>query len=84
MSATDQLYAGAAARRPQGATGNLATEDLAYRLRGLGIETGVDLDRRVDASLRVEAALGAPLSSRALRARLSERRRAARSSGRGA
>jgi hydroxymethylglutaryl-CoA lyase len=28
----------------QGATGNVATEDVAYRLRGMGIETGIDLE----------------------------------------
>ena len=28
-----------------GASGNLATEDLLYMLHGLGLETGVDLDR---------------------------------------
>jgi isopropylmalate/homocitrate/citramalate synthase len=33
-----------------GASGNLATEDLLYMLRGLGIETGVDLDQVVAAS----------------------------------
>jgi len=61
-----------------GATGNLATEDLVYLLDGMGIATGVDLDRLVDASLLVEAALGTPLPSRVLRAKLAERRRAAR------
>lgn len=58
-----------------GATGNLATEDLLYMLHGMGYETGVDLDGVVDASLIAEAALGTPLPSRALRARLAERRR---------
>lgn len=33
-----------------GASGNLATEDLVYMLNGLGIETGVSLDRVVDAT----------------------------------
>ena len=28
----------------QGASGNLATEDLVYQLHGLGMSTGVDLD----------------------------------------
>ena len=60
-----------------GATGNLATEDLVYMLHGMGIQTGVDLDRLVDASTLVEQALGAPLPSRARQARLAERRRAA-------
>jgi hydroxymethylglutaryl-CoA lyase len=32
----------------KGATGNVATEDVAYMLRGLGIETGVDFDALVD------------------------------------
>jgi isopropylmalate/homocitrate/citramalate synthase len=58
-----------------GATGNLATEDLLYMLHGVGIETGVDLDRVVDASSIVEAALGTPLPSRVRQAKLAERRR---------
>jgi hydroxymethylglutaryl-CoA lyase len=58
-----------------GATGNLATEDLIYMLRGMGIETGVDLAKLVDASLLVEASLGVPLPSRVLRATVAERRR---------
>ena len=33
----------------KGATGNVATEDLVFMLHGLGIETGIDLDRLVDA-----------------------------------
>ncbi|MGA8921780.1 MAG: hydroxymethylglutaryl-CoA lyase [Candidatus Dormiibacterota bacterium] len=32
------------------ATGNIATEDLVYLLRGLGVETGIDLDGLIDAS----------------------------------
>ena len=32
----------------KGATGNVATEDVVYMLRGLGIETGVDFDALVD------------------------------------
>ena len=60
-----------------GATGNLATEDLLYLLHGMGYETGVDLDQVVDASRIAEAALGVPLPSRVLRARLAERRRLA-------
>ena len=59
-----------------GATGNVASEDVVYLLHGMGFETGVDLDRLVDASLLVEQRLGAPLPSRVLRARLAERRRA--------
>jgi hydroxymethylglutaryl-CoA lyase len=51
-----------------GATGNLATEDLVFMLRGLGIETGVDLERLVDASTFIEERIGHPLPSRYYRA----------------
>ena len=47
-----------------GATGNLATEDLLYMLDGLGIETGVSLDKVLAASRRIEEKLGHPLASR--------------------
>ena len=33
----------------KGATGNVATEEVVYLLHGLGIDTGIDLDRLVDA-----------------------------------
>jgi len=51
-----------------GATGNVATEDLVYMLHGMGIETGVDLEKLMAASLGVSRALGADLPSRVLRA----------------
>ena len=51
-----------------GATGNLATEDLSYMLDGLGIETGVDLSKVIDASTLIEARLDHPLASRYYRA----------------
>jgi hydroxymethylglutaryl-CoA lyase len=51
-----------------GATGNLATEDLLYMLDGLGIETGVSLDRAVTASRFMEEKIGHRLPSRYLRA----------------
>jgi len=47
-----------------GATGNLATEDLLYMLDGLGIATGVSLDRVLAASRGIEDKLGHPLASR--------------------
>ncbi|WP_129840652.1 hydroxymethylglutaryl-CoA lyase [Streptomyces sp. RFCAC02] len=50
------------------ATGNLATEDLLWMLRGLGIETGVDLDRLTAASLWMARHLGRPSPSRTVRA----------------
>ena len=47
-----------------GATGNLATEDLLYMLDGLGIETGVSIDKVLAASRFIERKLGHPLASR--------------------
>jgi hydroxymethylglutaryl-CoA lyase len=50
------------------ATGNLATEDLVWMLRGLGIETGIDLGRLVATSAWMAAHLGRPSPSRTVRA----------------
>ncbi|MGW5196185.1 hydroxymethylglutaryl-CoA lyase [Streptomyces spiralis] len=50
------------------ATGNLATEDLVWMLRGLGIDTGVDLGRLVATSEWMTGRLGRPSPSRTLRA----------------
>ncbi|MFJ8953172.1 hydroxymethylglutaryl-CoA lyase [Streptomyces sp. NPDC102381] len=50
------------------ATGNLATEDLVWMLRGLGIETGVDLGRLTDTSRWMAGHLGRPSPSRTVRA----------------
>ncbi len=52
----------------KGATGNVATEDVAYLLAGLGIETGVDLARLVEAGEFISGFLGRPTASRAARA----------------
>ena len=60
----------------KGATGNVATEDLLYLLQGLGIETGVDLDRPVDAGAFICAELGRAPSSKVARAVLAKRRKA--------
>lgn len=49
-----------------GATGNLATEDLLVMLHEMGIETGIDLNRILDASFRMEQVLGRRLPSRHL------------------
>lgn len=51
-----------------GASGNLATEDLAYMLDRMGIATGVDLDKLVDAGLLAQELLGRELPGRALKA----------------
>jgi len=56
-----------------GASGNLATEDLVYMLRGMGHETGVDLDRLVAAGELAQQLLGRELPGRALRAALASR-----------
>lgn len=51
-----------------GASGNLATEDLLYMLHGMGIKTGVDLEKVVAASRAVATRLGRELPSRYLQA----------------
>jgi hydroxymethylglutaryl-CoA lyase len=56
-----------------GATGNLATEDLLYMLDGLGIETGVDIDKVLEASRFIEQKIGHPLASRYAAAEKSSR-----------
>jgi hydroxymethylglutaryl-CoA lyase/(R)-citramalyl-CoA lyase len=43
------------------ATGNIATEDLAYLLRGQGVETGLDLDALIDAAAWLGGQLGREL-----------------------
>jgi len=49
----------------KGATGNVATEDVLYLLDGLGIHTGVDLEKVVDAGQFISRQLGRAGSSRA-------------------
>jgi hydroxymethylglutaryl-CoA lyase len=50
------------------ATGNLATEDLVWMLSGLGIETGVDLEKLVATSAWMAGELGRPSPSAVVRA----------------
>jgi hydroxymethylglutaryl-CoA lyase len=57
----------------KGATGNVATEDVVYLLHGLGIETGIDLDKLIDAGVAIRAALGQTTGSRVARALLAKR-----------
>lgn len=52
-----------------GASGNVATEDVLYLLHGLGISTGVDLERVVQAGQAIMLALGRQSASRVARAR---------------
>ena len=55
----------------KGATGNVASEDVIYMLEGLGIETGIDLDKMIAAGQRISDVIGRPNGSRVARARLS-------------
>ena len=57
----------------KGATGNVATEDVVYLLHGMGIDTGIDLDRLVDAGVFISEVLGRTTASRVARALLSKR-----------
>ena len=52
----------------KGATGNVATEDVVYMLHGLGIRTGIDLERLVDIGQWICGILNRPSASRAGRA----------------
>jgi hydroxymethylglutaryl-CoA lyase len=57
----------------KGATGNVATEDVAYLLRGMEIDTGLDLDKLVDAGAYISGVIGRPTASRAGKALLAKR-----------
>lgn len=50
-----------------GAAGNVATEDLAFMLAEMGIATGIDLARLLDAAATVERLVGHPLRARIAR-----------------
>jgi hydroxymethylglutaryl-CoA lyase len=51
-----------------GASGNVATEDVVYMLHGLGIKTGIDLERLVEVGEWISAFLGKSSNSKAARA----------------
>ena len=53
---------------PAGATGNISTEDLVSMLHEMGIETGIDLPRLIEASRAAQEVLGRPLGAHVLRA----------------
>lgn len=57
-----------------GAAGNISTEDLVYLLHGMGYETGVDLERLVEAGAYIQEQLGRELSSKVLKAELASKR----------
>jgi hydroxymethylglutaryl-CoA lyase len=57
-----------------GASGNVCTEDLVHCLHAMGVATGIDLDRLVAVSRRVEQLVGRPLPGQILKAGPSTRR----------
>lgn len=57
----------------KGATGNVATEDVVYMLDGMGIETGINLNKLIDAGLTISEFLGRKTQSRAANALLAKR-----------
>ena len=57
----------------KGATGNVATEDVVYLLHGMGIDTGIDLDKLIDAGKFISDFLDRKPNSRAATALLNKR-----------
>jgi hydroxymethylglutaryl-CoA lyase len=58
----------------KGATGNVSSEDVVFMLHGMGIETGIDLDKLVDAGVFISDFLGRQPHSRVATAILNSRR----------
>lgn len=61
-----------------GASGNLATEDVVAMLHGMGIQTGIDLDKLTEASRTAATFVGHELPSKYLKAHLGKQARARR------
>ncbi len=57
----------------RGASGNVPSEDVVYMLHGMGIETGIDLDKLIDAGAFISQALGRKSQSRVATAVLNKR-----------
>jgi hydroxymethylglutaryl-CoA lyase len=57
----------------KGASGNIATEDVLYMLHGMGIETGVDLDKVIDAGNYISTYLNRQNNSKVAIATLAKR-----------
>jgi hydroxymethylglutaryl-CoA lyase len=53
---------------PPGSTGNISTEDLVSMLEEMGVATGVDLAKLIEASSEVQKVLGRPLGAHLLTA----------------
>ena len=58
-----------------GATGNVATEDVVYMLEGMGIRTGVDMEKLVAATNEITALIGRTPASRVANALNAKRKR---------
>ena len=58
-----------------GASGNVATEDVVYMLEGMGVRTGVDLDRLVDCARLASTLVGHEVPSKYYRAAVGARSR---------
>jgi hydroxymethylglutaryl-CoA lyase len=61
-----------------GASGNVATEDVVNMLEGMGVRTGIDLDKLIDCSSRAASLVGHEMPSRYYRAAIGSRLRAGR------
>ena len=59
----------------KGATGNVASEDVVYMLNGMGIDTGIDLEKLIDAGKFISDFLDRKPNSRAATALLNQRNR---------
>ena len=51
-------------------TGKIGTEDLCFMLRGMGFDTGIDLDRSIETAKWAEAKFDAPLPGQVMKAGL--------------
>ncbi|QQN61409.1 hydroxymethylglutaryl-CoA lyase [Bradyrhizobium diazoefficiens] len=60
-----------------GATGNVATEDVVYTLEGMGVRTGIDMDKLLAATNAMSSVLGKPPVSRVAAALNAKKKRAA-------
>lgn len=60
-----------------GAAGNLATEDLVFMLHGMGVDTGIDLPKLVEAGELAQELIGRKLAGKYLQAALGEREKRA-------
>jgi hydroxymethylglutaryl-CoA lyase len=67
-----------------GAAGNLATEDLVSMLHGMGVETGIDLEKLIASSRLAESFVGHDLPSKYLKAHLGKQARQRRRAEKGA